>query len=230
MSHCRVIKPRAYIPRPKAFIKEQEAIVIGGQNQTSKDLTQIADIDQFEKCLDKCGVKSAKKGKVGNVDADYKINDNIGFKKEKDKLYVIRTRSASKADEILLKRISNEYLMEETKKILKEEGYNVSEDSNEVKAKKNIDGIEREIEISKQLSDTDHDKDQLEIESVNFDDHDECKDAVDTISKQIQEEIKSENNTENVKGKKRRQKQKTRDNKRQRVLKTSDRSKRKLQG
>jgi hypothetical protein len=210
MSRVRKIKPKKYIdkPKPQVLIKQKENVSF--QSEILSGHTIMNDISAFQKALIEAGVKTAKKGLVGNTletgdIVDYRISNNLGFKMNASGFIdIVTTKYLTFEDKKTIDKIENAYRLQKVIETLEAEGYSIenyeSGDYKSIIAKLEDEDEERIIEIS-----TEHDEsgkseegfsdNLITLHSVNFDNESNCKDAIDILDKVCPGKIIEEKDT-----------------------------------
>lgn len=195
MSRIRVIKPKKVIPKPKP-LKMGSKINQGN--------TKIKDFKVFDEALKKItksktssGIIKASSGET--VKVDQKISENVGFVKQQDgTIQIITNEKVTSIEKTLIKKIAANYNLLKAKRVLEQKGYKIKEEqmgNNEVLVGTlEVEGAEQIIEVethtSKQVDKTDEEiEGNIKIHSINFEDSEKCKKAVEMINKEIEGEI-----------------------------------------
>ena len=136
MSRIRVIKPKKIIPKPKPMKLNSKL------NHAN---TQIKDFKIFEDILNKLFDKTSPIGIISSVNGksitvNYKISENVGFKKLKNgTLEIITTDRVSSHEKLLIKKIASHYNLFKAKKVLIKKDMPISKSPNcRQKASRNI--------------------------------------------------------------------------------------------
>jgi predicted transcriptional regulator len=185
MSFTRLIKPNL-IDKPKP-------LHFGSKFYCSP--TRFEDIEVFEIALKKLNISFKKSELKDNfskepITLDYKINDDVAFKKINNHLNLYFVPNLSSRNKTIIQEIENMYSFTQMIKRLETNGFKISDKESNSKdsivASKIQNGEEVLIEISKEGGDN------LKVESKYYDNNQECKNAVIQTMEDIDIEVTDE--------------------------------------
>jgi hypothetical protein len=185
MSFTRLIKPNL-IDKPKP-------LHFGSKFSCSP--TRFEDIEVFEIVLKKLNIsfkKSELKDNFSKVPiiVDYKINDDIAFKKINDHLNLYFVSNLTNRDKTIIQEIENLYSFTQMIKRLENNGFKISDKESTLKdsivASKIQDDKEVLIEISKDV------EDNLKVQSRFYENNQKCKNAVEQTTEDLYIEVVDE--------------------------------------